>query len=266
MILLFLKKSFFDGWDNLFRLLLVNLPFSVLIGAEASVAIAMLNGRNGAPLSIVEFLILAAGWVIVSLYSGASAFFVNKIADYEAPGFKDFFSGLKKTALRSALFGLVSAALFGLFFLCMGYYGARRDLLGSLAMGLVFWGGLFAFVSLQWFNAIMVRLDGRFLKILRKCFLVAVDNLGFSIFFAVWSLILGAVSVATAGFIPGAGGVQLALCDALRLRLCKYDWLEKNPEAKRNKVPWKELMLEEEELIGPRSLRSMIFPWKDMQK
>lgn len=266
MILLFLKKSFFDGWDNLFRLLLVNVPFAALLGGEASIAVAMLNGRGGAPLSVVEFLILAAGWVVVSLYSGASVYFVNKIADYDAPGFKDFFSGFRKTAVRSALFGLVSSILFGLFLLCLGYYGARGDILGSLAMGLVFWGGLFAFVSLQWFNAIMVRLDGRFLKILRKCFLVAIDNLGFSVFFALWSLLLGALTVATAGFIPGAGGMQLASCDALRLRLRKYDWLEQNPGAKRNKVPWKELMVEEDELVGPRSLRSMIFPWKDMQK
>jgi uncharacterized membrane protein YesL len=266
MILFFIKKSFFDGWDNLFRLIIVNAPFSALIGAEAMVAYVMLSARNGAPLSIVEFLILTAGFVLVSLYSGASAWFVNKIADFDSPGFRDFFEGFKKTAARSALFGLLASLLTGLIFLCLSYYGARKDILGSLAMGLVFWGGLFCLVSFQWFHAIMVRLEGNLFKLVKKCFLISLDNLGFSIFIGIWTLLMGILSILTAGFVPGPAGIQLALCDALKLRAYKYDWLEKNPGVKRNAVPWKDLIAEDEEFVGPRSLRSMIFPWKDMQK
>lgn len=266
MIGFFIKKSFFDGWDNLFRLVLVNVPLSALVGAEATVAYVMFSARNGVPLSIVEFLALAAIHVLVCVCSGAAAWFANRMADFDKPAFRDLLEGFKKTAARSALFGLLSSVLAGLFILCIRFYGSRGDILSNLAMGLVFWCGIFCLISLQYFNAVMVRLGGNFIKVLRKCFLLSVDNLGFSVFLWIWTLIMNALTVVTAGLLPGTAGVQLALCDAVRLRVYKYDWLEKNPDAKRNAAPWQELLAGDEELLGPRSLKGMIFPWKDEQR
>jgi len=45
--------------------------------------------------------------------------------------------------------------------------------------------------------------------------------------------------------------------------LAKYDWMEANPEANHKKVPWAVLLAEDMERVGPRSLKGMIFPWKD---
>ena len=47
----------------------------------------------------------------------------------------------------------------------------------------------------------------------------------------------------------------------------KYDWLEKNPglDAKtaRKSIPWDDLLSDDEDIVGDRSLKSFIFPWKD---
>ena len=66
--------------------------------------------------------------------------------------------------------------------------------------------------------------------------------------------------------VPGFAGVILAQNDAFRLRMYKYDWIEKNPDldfkTARKSVPWAELLAEDEEIVGPRTFRSFFFPWK----
>jgi hypothetical protein len=66
-----------------------------------------------------------------------------------------------------------------------------------------------------------------------------------------------------AGLAPGVGGLLLGQSVALKLLMYKYDWLEENPEGDRKHVPWDELLYEERESVGHRSLKGMIFPWKD---
>ena len=62
-------------------------------------------------------------------------------------------------------------------------------------------------------------------------------------------------------------GVLLAQNEAFRLLMHKYDWIEKHPELEyrvaRKAVPWAELLANERETLGDRSLLHFIFPWKD---
>jgi hypothetical protein len=61
--------------------------------------------------------------------------------------------------------------------------------------------------------------------------------------------------------LPGPGGLLLFLDEALRIRLLKYDWLEANPG--RKKIPWNTLLEDDREKTGSRSIKGLIFPWKD---
>ena len=38
--------------------------------------------------------------------------------------------------------------------------------------------------------------------------------------------------------------------------------LEANPDTDRRHLPWDDILFDEREKVGPRSLRNMIFPWK----
>ena len=40
------------------------------------------------------------------------------------------------------------------------------------------------------------------------------------------------------------------------------DYLEENPDTDKKHLPWEDILFEEKEKVGPRSFRSMIFPWK----
>ena len=64
------------------------------------------------------------------------------------------------------------------------------------------------------------------------------------------------------GLVPGVAGMNLASHDAIRLLMLKYDWLEENPDADRRHLPWADILYDEEEKVGPRSFKNMIFPWK----
>lgn len=70
-------------------------------------------------------------------------------------------------------------------------------------------------------------------------------------------------SCLTALLMPGLSSVLLARQGALRILMKKYDYLEEEPEANRRKIPWDALLVEERELVGHRSLKGMIFPWKE---
>ncbi|HVP19812.1 MAG TPA: hypothetical protein VMU36_12520, partial [Spirochaetia bacterium] len=89
------------------------------------------------------------------------------------------------------------------------------------------------------------------------------DNPGFSIGLAICALIVAGVSVFTAFLLPGFATVLLWWNVAAKLRLYKYDWLEQNPGADRRRVPWDALLVEDRERVGKRTLRGMIFPWRE---
>ena len=75
-----------------------------------------------------------------------------------------------------------------------------------------------------------------------------------------------ALTIITFGLIPGLNGINLTCTNALRLLLYKYDWIEVNPTLTRKEqkdVPWDDLLVNDRRTLGPRTLRSFIFPWKD---
>ena len=97
-------------------------------------------------------------------------------------------------------------------------------------------------------------------------FLLFADNPGFSFSLALYNLVSLALSLFLALLMPGFAGVALASDDAMRLRMYKYDWLEQHPglDARARKdIPWDELLAEDRELVGKRTLKGMIFPWKE---
>ena len=89
------------------------------------------------------------------------------------------------------------------------------------------------------------------------------DNLGFSLALALISLFSLFLSILTALMFPGITGILIFYQGALKLRLLKYDYLEKNPGVDKRLIPWEILLEEEKKLVGKRSLKGLIFPWKE---
>ena len=259
MISFLLKKTFFDLWDNLLKIILINLGF--LVSFLIPVLVFSLI-----KIPILGIFLLIAGILWCSVYISAAALSLKTISDYGSFGFFDFFDNLKTAWPAGLAFGFfVLLGLLALLVVIPFYIGTGS--MGGLILGVfIFWALIAAILALQFFLAIRARLDTQIIKILKKCLFFFLGDTMFCIFLLIHNFFLLVLSIPLAFLFPGPAGLLLFLDEGLRLRLLKYDWMETRQEDKkisRRKIPWEEILLEEREKTGNRSLQNLIFPWKD---
>ena len=260
MIGFLIKKALFDFWDNMFRLVLLNLGFI----ASLTIPI-LLPGLISIP--VFPILVFVAGILWCFVYLAAAALSVKAVSDYGVFGFFDFLANLKKGWKTGLIFGITVILLSAIARIAITSYLDMYSLFGLFLAAVIFWTMVTAICSLQFFFAIYARLDTRLVKAFKKSFIIFFDNPGFAIYSLLHTTVLLIISAVLALLLPGPAGILLFLDEALRLRLLKYDWLDANPNEtgskKRQKIPWDEILIDEREKTGTRSFRSFIFPWKD---
>lgn len=257
MIRFFIKKAFFDGWDNLFGLVAFN-----------AVHLAILLCFIALPLSLgvsepLSFLFTSLGILALSVWQSLCAFSMNDLSDYKSLGFKSSLAYFRKALAPGLQMGLINLVLWFSVTIGIPFYLMQKGFLGTFAASLLFWTCLIAILVSQYYLPLVARLGGGFKKNMRKAFILALDNPGFSLFLCASSILTVIISVLTAFLAPGLTGLALSSADAVKLRLKKYDWLEQNPGADKKHVPWDELLEEEKEMVGVRTLKGTIFPWKE---
>jgi protein-S-isoprenylcysteine O-methyltransferase Ste14 len=257
MISFFIHKAFFDGWDNLFKLAALNVGFLLVSGV-------FILGPDivGAslPFILLGFLLTIAA---TGIWWSACVHALSKVADYQDPGMQDFRRALRDGLVPGLQFSAMAAVLVIILAVAFPFYLGRSDVLSIVALGVIFWSTLGAMLTLQYFLPLQARLGGGFRKNLRKSFYLMMDNPLFSLFLLVYNALVLAISMFLAFLVPGPAALALNLNVAVKLRLYKYDWLEANPESRGRKIPWLELLAEDKERVGKRTLKGMIFPWKD---
>jgi uncharacterized membrane protein YesL len=252
-----IKKTFFDMWDNMFRIIIMNL------GYIAVLAIFFMLAPLLTAIPVLFFATLGVGIALFTVYTGAVSRMCSEIADYKQPGFRDFWGYIKESWPSSLLLALAVTAYVLIISVAFQFYGGMKSMVGPLAVALLFWVTVAWGLASQYFFPIQSRLDRKFRKIFRKTFLVFFDNPGFSISLLFTALVALVISVFTALLLPGISTLFLMWNVAFKLRLYKYDWLEQNPGANRKKVPWDALLVDDRERVGKRTLKGMIFPWKE---
>jgi hypothetical protein len=257
MIGFLIKKNFFDLWDNLFKVALINLGFI----ASAAVPVFIPTLLSSVPILERAVIFLGILWCLI--YLSAASLSLKTISDYASFGFQDFLANLKQALpMGLVLFSFVVLGL-TLSFFVIPFYIQMNSMIGLLLAAVIFWTLVVALLSFQFLLAVRARLDTKLFKIIKKCFIFFFDNPGFCIFSLLNNLVMLVLSLFLALLFPGPAGILLFLDEGMRLRLLKYDWLEANPDANRRKIPWDALLIEEREKTGTRSLKSFIFPWKD---
>lgn len=259
-----LKKTFFDLWDNLFKIALLN------IGFIASIAIPIMLPPLFSFVPVLQIAVLLIGILWVCIYLSAAALTLKAVSDYQTFDFGDFIKNLKTSWPFGLFFGVLVFLGVILFAVVIPFYAAMESLIGLFFAAIAAWTLLISVLALQFFFAVRARLDTKFSKIIKKCFLIFFDNPLFCVFALLHNIFVLLVSVLLAFLFPGPAGVLLFLDEALRLRLLKYDWLEANPAPEtqggrtgRRQIPWEAILIEEQEKTGTRSFRNFIFPWKD---
>ena len=254
MIGFFLKKTFFDGWDHLFSLILLNLGF---------IAVSELFFFLPLQLGLPFLAALCLGLLPAAIWLSTCVFALKSISDFGSIHFAEIPGFIKQALVPGLQVGILLAIGFVVVSVGLPFYLNLGGILGALAAGVIFWCSVILALAMQYYLPLRARLGGGLRKNLRKSFLLFFDNPGFSFFLFLHSAVTLAVSFFLAFLIPGVAGLALSGNVALRLRLYKYDWVEEHPEAKRREVPWEELLTEDRELVGKRTLKGMIFPWKE---
>jgi hypothetical protein len=257
MIGFFFKKAFFDGWDNLFGIAALNVVHLVL--AALFVVLPLSLGVSTA-VTVIFFVI---GVLLDSIWQAGCAELANGIADYHSIGFKAALDAAGRAVVPGLQKGLVNLILIFSIMYGFPFYLSTKGYLGIFAAGLLFWSVIIALLIFQYYLSLRYRFGGGFIANVKKAAIVFLDNPGFSIFLLFYNFVTAIISLLPAFLAPGLAGIALANADAVKLRLMKYDWIEKNPGADRKHVPWDELLVEERELVGKRTLKGMIFPWKE---
>ena len=260
MIGFLLRKTIYDLWDNMFRIVFINLGF------VAVSAIPIFLPRLAALFvdsTALEIGLSAFGILLCCIYLAAAAHSLKSISDYGVFSFVDFLRGFKTAWPAGLVMGAFVFALFLIITIVIPFYMSIESMAGLVLAMLVFWVTIFAILSFQFYFTVYARLSANLIKAFRKCMIISMDNSGLALFLFLHNIAALLLSIFLAFMFPGPAGVLLYLDQALRLRLLKYDWLEANPGANRRKIPWDALLIEEREKTGVRSLKNFIFPWKD---
>jgi uncharacterized membrane protein YesL len=268
----FIKKSFFDMWDNLLAVILLNFGFyavfalilALLYGISVLYPL-ILPAQPPFALFLSNLVILVLAGMLVGVYTGAASAMTRKIADYEKPSFGGFLAACQESWRPSLLFGLIQGALLGLILNAASVYLHNMDnLLNPLLFFILFWIYLTWLMASQYFYALQSRYDKKLRKNVRKMFIMFFDNPVFTILgLTLVSLFVFGLSVVFFLIVPGLTSILVMQAVALKLRVLKYDYLEANPQANRRKIPWKSLLVPDRERVGVRTLKGMFFPWKE---
>ncbi|AEJ61245.1 hypothetical protein Spith_0972 [Spirochaeta thermophila DSM 6578] len=258
MIGFLIKKAFFDTWDHLITVVVLNLGFLL------SFAIPTVVPEWVSPLGLpVVTAVVVVGLVITFLYLGMLAMAAKEIAFYRTPSFDDLLSYLTHTWKGSLVFGGLTAlaVLIPLFF--FPFYASWGGAIGFIGMVILLWALIGWSLMSVWFYPLLCQIEPKVRKVLKKSFLLALDNPGLSIVLILSTPVILFISIFTALLVPGPAGLMVWLQDALKLRMYKYEYLEAHPDADRKKIPWETLLIEERERVGKRTLKGMFFPWKE---
>lgn len=254
----FLKKAFFDSWDNLIALVFLNLGYLlVLLTLYSALELLTVSAFAGVAVMVVALALHSA-------FGGAVSVQTKEYADYNRPPFSHFLGAFKLMWRHSLVHFIITLLLVVMVLFVIPFYLAYASLVGFIIAVFVLWVVLATSMALMYYYPLAIHMPhDRPLKTLKKSYLILADNLGFSLLFGFHHLVNLALTILFATIMPGMAGIHLSRQVAVKLLMMKYDYLEEHPDVSRREIPWEELLFEERERVGKRTLRGMIFPWKE---
>ncbi len=251
-----IKKSFFDLWDHFLPAILVNLGFIAILALPILLPAAVI-----AVSPVLGLVVFVLGALCVFVYLGGASTFARRVTDYVEPEWREFFASIKDQWFHSTLFGVLVLAHLGLISIALPVYTGMGSMIGLFALAVLFWISMIWWLTCLYIFPVRSRLSDKPGQVLRKSLLLLLDNTFFSIAVAVGAIRIMVLSIFTAFLIPGISGVMIWLQTAVKLRLYKYDYREETNE--KGPIPWDTLLYQDRERVGKRTLRGMIFPWKE---
>jgi hypothetical protein len=248
MIGMFLKKNFYDGWDHLFRMVLISLSADVII-----VAFLLSTKLSETPCAIVQLLsLLLAGFFSIALSPT-----MIRWTGHASP-----FSGVaelfRKKAGHMALVFLFLGIIWFFISFVLPQYSRQDSFQYTLLCVLIYWLIAFIVMILQYFVPLSVieETDSP-LDSFAKATTLLFGNLGFSVFLLLFNIVNLLISVVFVSLVPGLGGIMLTNAEATLMRMKRYENAE---TAAMKSVPWCDILEKDYERVKDRKLSDILFP------
>ena len=242
-----IKKAFFDLWDQLFVALLINFVFTTVLLGTASLP-----------------FFFPVGMTICLLVAGVASHFAKDLAVAGSVRLLDAWNHFKASWKVSLVSAVAWILIFSGFLVGVPFYDQMNSWVGMGFGVLLFWLAFFLTGMSQYLPGLGGQVGGSLRSLARKSFMLFMAHPLLSLILFAVTLVFVVLSVVTLGFFPGIVGIFLWLQVGFRFLLLRYEWQEKNPAwDKKKPLPWKEILADDLERLGPRTLRNMIFPWKD---
>jgi len=253
-----IKKTFFDLWDHLFFALAVNLVFTL-----AGLGLLSLSYFFQGWGSVGQLSYAPVPFLIAAVLGGVATFWARDIAVQGNARVSDAWAHFANSWKPSLAFGaawliLVAGLTFG-----VPFYSSVNPVLGFIFGVVMAWALFFGAGISLFYPGLNAQIEPKVGKLFKKAFLVFLANPWTSLWMGVVFLLSLVLTVATLGFFPGILGISLWLQVCFKFVMAKYEWIEAHPEENPKKVPWGTILAEDMEKVGPRTLKGLIFPWKD---
>ena len=166
MIGFFLKKNFFEGWDNFLPLILFNGVLILIGSAFFTLAYAV------SEMPVLSVLILFICILLMGILLLAISNLMSRIADYKSFSFKEIGGEIKHTWRHGVLFALIETFCWVVAGVAVPYYFSFHNFLGLFLGVSVVWIFVVIQLSRLWLFSITSRLEKKFLKCLKKLFFI----------------------------------------------------------------------------------------------
>lgn len=258
MFVFAVKKTFFDLWDHLFFALAVNLVFTLGTLGLASLSF-LFQGLGPAG----QFAFAPVPFLVAAVLGGVATFWARDIAFDGSARVADLVGHLSASWRPSLAFGLAWLVLAAGFLFGIPFYSSLNPVVGFVFGVVMAWALFFGAGMSLYYPGLNAQIEPRVRKLFKKTFLVFLANPWTSLWTMVVFLLSVALSVVTLGFFPGILGISLWFQVVFKFVMAKYEWIEANPQEDSKKVPWNIILAADMEKVGPRSFKSLIFPWKE---
>ena len=253
-----IKKSFFNYWDNMLTAILVNIGF-LLCSLVLFAAVLIVKPVGFLPV----LLTVLPGFFLIYLYIGSAAAVVSEVLESGTGRLKNLRHGFSLTWKKSILIAVFSIIVVLIASVAIPFYMLSGKYFGIIAAALIFCIVILWFCSVQYFYPLIYSTRQPLLGVIKTSLMFAVENPLYSFGLLLMSVFLSAISIITFLLIPGVTSVLILHQNALKLRLYKYEWIEMQTDNRNNKIPWAQLLEEDREKLGKRTLKGMFFPGKE---
>lgn len=214
------------------------------------------------PLAILAWAVLLLGVSFYTAYVSCRTFTWSEVRSLEEGEIKAF---MKRAVGHTFLFfGYLVLMVLGVAVIVPFYFMAAGETGNTLwfILGAVFaWFMLFLFMAFMYYWALAIQFpEDKPSQTLKRSFAFLLSGIGFSFFLLIYSIVNIVLSVVFVTLFPSVVGLSEAYASAVRLQYLKFKFREENPSAPKNDVSY---LKDEEEKLGKRTLKSMIFPWKE---